>query len=668
MNPQLSHQQLMIIIRHALMVLLICYLPHLFMAPWWIFLLVVLAVCYKLTADYFAYPLISKWVRIGLVFTCTVLLKVQYGSIVSSGFFIGFLLTFIALKVIETHTIRDIKVLILCNFYLVFASLIVIQELWIMIYVLVSVLANLSLMLKLCAPQASLNQLGTSSLKQVIIAVPLTFVLFYVFPRLASPLWQVPSLIQAKTGFSETMNPGSIGSLFDDDSIAFRVLFKDTPITNGYWKGLIFSFYNGTTWSPSSQVSSTFPLLKELINNESADYEVLMEPNQKKWLFYLDYPKYAYPKLLFSSDIGLVSQSKGFINQRFSYSIVTASEPIKPPTAQDLKLNTQLPKYLNPQIIQWAKENFAKTENDPNRFIAFLKDYIHHEEFWYTLNPPRVSNQSNQIDEFWFSSKKGFCEHYASAVTVILRSAGIPARVVVGYQGGEWNPFAKYLTIKQKNAHAWLEYWTNNQGWQRFDPTAYISPTRIDKQLLTNSAEQRTYLNVSTMSWWQRTKLMLESIHFFVERWFLFYNLDAQRDLLDNLGLSQWGFSQLLQMAAYSLVVFIILVAFLYWWQQRKCEDPLQTQYRLLKKELHRFHVYGLPSTTLKAACSQLQTNAPNLSAIIESFLNKYEDLRLCQSTGDQYKNTKETVALFKVFRRQLAHVKVKAKVSRKVI
>jgi transglutaminase-like putative cysteine protease len=523
-------------------------------------------------------------------------------------------------------------------------------------------------MLKLSAPQASLNQLGTSSLKQVMIAVPLTIVLFYVFPRLANPLWQVPSLIQAKIGFSETMNPGSIGSLFDDDSIAFRVLFKDTPITNGYWKGLIFAFYNGNTWSPSWHISSAFPPLQELNNNENADYEVVMEPHQKKWLFYLGYPKYAYPDLLFSSDVGLVSQSKDLINQRFAYSIVTVSEPIKSLTSKDLKLNTQLPKYLNPQIIQWSKEQFAKTENNPNRFIAFLKDYIQHEEFWYTLNPPELSNRSNQIDEFWFTSRKGFCEHYASAVTVILRSAGIPARVVVGYQGGEWNPFAKYLTVKQKNAHAWLEYWTSNQGWQNFDPTTYISPTRIDKQLLTNSAEQKSFLNLSTMSWWQRTKLMLESFNFFVERWFLFYNLDAQRDLLDNLGLSNWGFSQLLQIAAFSLVIFIILLGLLYWWQQRKTQDPIQTQYRLLKKELHRFHVYGLPSTTLKMACSQLQTSAPDLNSIIESFINKYEDLRLCHPTGNRNKNTKETVALFKAFRRQLASIKVKAKVCRKVI
>ncbi len=188
MNGALPQKTLLISTRHALMVLLICYAPHAVTAPWWLFMLVLGALGYRLIADYFAYPLINKWIRLLLVIGCLFLLKMQYGSIMSSGFFIGFLLTFIGLKSIEIHQIRDLKVLVICNFYLIFSALTVIHELWIIGYLLLAILANLSLMLKLNAPQASLKQIGGKSIKQLLIAIPLAIILFYLFPRSAPGL------------------------------------------------------------------------------------------------------------------------------------------------------------------------------------------------------------------------------------------------------------------------------------------------------------------------------------------------------------------------------------------------------------------------------------------------------------------------------------------------
>lgn len=647
--------------RHTLLVMLICYIPHFATAPWWLFLLVLAAILYRLIADYFGSPLLSKWVRLLLVICCLFLLKMHYGSIISSGFFIGFLLTFIALKTIEIHSMRDIKVLVLCNFYLIFSALIVIQELWIIVYLIIALLANLSLMLKLAAPQASLRQIGGKSIKQLLIAIPLTIILFYVFPRIANPLWQVPSSNMNHTGFSERMNPGSIADLFSDDSIALRVTFNKNPILNGYWEGLILSFYNGVSWNPGGYFAQDFPPLNALTSDDEADYQVILEPHDKKWLFFLGHPVASRPELLYSLNYGLVSQTKDVISQRFAYALKVQPVPYQALNLREMQQYTQLPRTLNLQLQRWANEQFQLSNNDPRAFILFLQRYLNEHSFWYTLSPPVLDSNKNQMDYFWFNTQKGFCEHYASAVTVILRSVGIPARIIVGYQGGEWNPVAQYLTIKQSDAHAWLEYWQEGTGWTTFDPTAYIAPERIDQSIKDKQESmlnQSDYSDTSSMSWFQRSKLFLESARFFAERWLLFYNQDAQRDLLERMGLKQWDVGRLLQITVISLVLFIVLLALCYQWMQRRAKDALTEEYHLLQKEFKRFNVEITPATTLNQQCDALRDKAPALSSCISLFVHHYETLRLKQSPPPR-DTKKETIRLFKGLRRKLNKYKI---------
>ena len=661
MNNTSSQQTLMNTIRYALFVMLICYLPHMFTAPWWFFIVVLTAMGYRLIADYYCLPVPNKWIRFTLVAFCLFLLKLHYGSIVSSGFFIGFLLTFIGLKIIEIHNFRDLKVLAFCNFYLIFSALIVIQELWIILYLIIGIIANLSLMLKLTAPQASLKLIGGKSIKLLLIGIPLSIILFYIVPRMTNPLWQVPSQGQMHTGFSEKMNPGSITDLFHDDSIAMRITFNNKPILNGYWRGLILSLYNGISWNHGWYNASAFPPLQELSPNETADYEVLLEPHQKKWLFYLGYPEFSRPNLLFSLNYGLISQDHDLINQRFSYALKVQSNPYHELSKRELFQTTQLPGNSNPRINIWAKEQFAKLNNNPQAFIAFLKKYIKENPFWYTLTPPVLNSNKNQMDQFWFDTQKGFCEHYASALTVILRSVGIPARIVVGYQGGEWNPLAQYLTIKQNDAHAWLEYWQEGIGWQGFDPTAFISSERVDPSIQEARAyrlNQTERYNISGMSWVQRSRLFLDSIRFFAERWLLFYNQDTQRDLLQKAGLEDWNMAQLLQASIASLLLFIIIYGLCYHWWEKRNRDPLLIEYHLLQKEFKRFNVSTHPSATLKQQCHSLIEKIPTLSPTISSFLYRYETLRLKCTEVHSKENKKQTILLFKSFRRILSQKK----------
>lgn len=642
-----SQYNLIMLKRHALFVMFICYIPHILTEPWWLFVIFLSAIAYRLIADYFNYSPLSRWTRFVLVMGALLLLGTD---IHSSQIFISFLLIFIILKCcLENQTQRDLKVLVLCNFFIIFAALIVVQELWIIIYLCVALFANLSIMLKLSATQINLREIGSKTSQQLLIVIPLSILLFYIFPRI-NPLWQVLSLSKsARSGFSETMRVGSIADMFNDYSTFMQITFKNKPILSGYWKGIILSYYTGESWHSSQYNYVGFFPLQELKPNEAEDYEILLEPSQTKWLFYEGYPVAGKSNLLFSPNHGLIQQNKEINRQRIAYSLKIQSEPYHVLKPAEYNEATQLPYNIDPRLNAWAKEQFKKTNNNIPVFIAFLHDYIHEHSFWYTLSPPALSVR-DQMDNFWFDTQKGFCEHYVSAMAFILRSVGIPARVVVGFQGGQWNPFAHAIIIQRKDAHAWLEYWQEAVGWQRLDPTSFIAPERIDQTIRSRQNEllsQENYFTISELPWGQKVKYFLESAQFFSERWFLFYNQNSQQNLLKYVGLEKWDKQQLLESSVACAILFFILLGFYYHWQERREHDFLLREYHLLQKEFRRFNISIDSTSTLKQQCKLLIDKVPHFAPVLSSFLDNYELLRLKQAK----KNEKETVALFKALR-----------------
>ena len=152
------------------------------------------------------------------------------------------------------------------------------------------------------------------------------------------------------------------------------------------------------------------------------------------------------------------------ITQTFIYSLQVQPAPYHALTPIEYAADTQLPTNINPRLSAWSQQQFSNAQHDVKTFINFLRSYIH-QSFWYTLKPPSLSS-TNKMDSFWFDTQKGFCEHYASAMAFILRAAGIPARVIIGYRGGQLNPISQVVTIRQNDAHAWIEYWQQGIGWK----------------------------------------------------------------------------------------------------------------------------------------------------------------------------------------------------------
>merc|ERR1711879_616729 len=360
----------------------------------------------------------------------------------------------------------------------------------------------------------------------------LMLVFYLFFPRL-SPLWSMTlQSNKAYTGLSGEMSPGDIASLSRSDGLAFRVTFDDglEPERNHlYWRGVVLDRYDGRTWrfSKDDRTVNWFPRVyasNTANDDEITRYEIIQEPTAKHWLFTLKHGT-ALERGTGVTSTGLLV-SKRPVHQRKRYQGV--SDPYNPMLsslrARQRRHNLSLPDAVNPRARAWAERQFS-TAADPMAFAVQVMEHFNQQEYFYTLSPPELG--SNDIDAFLFDTRQGFCAHYAGALVFLARSVGIPARVVAGYQGGEWNPQEKYLTVRQFDAHAWTELWIDGKGWLRVDPTAAVAPERIESGLEAALKEEQSFLEGDLLSphrfrginWVNSIRMKLDSLNYLWHRW-----------------------------------------------------------------------------------------------------------------------------------------------------
>lgn len=619
------------VMQWLLLVIFISYLPHFVYGPTWLTIVIIILLSYRFAANRFNYPLPTSVINFILIAICLGLLFWHYQSLQASGFYIGFLLLFCALKSLEGRTIRDLRVLILCNFYIILTALLLYQFLWIFIYLIVAILCNVMFMAKLTAQKIDFKGFGKSFLKQFLWALPFSLLLFYLFPRLSHPLWRVPLLAQPKTGFSEQMTLKSLSSMVDDETTAMRIVFYKNFKADFYWRGLVLSSYNGVRWKASLYDNKplTLPLLND---NGTPSYEVLLEPHQKKWLFYQDNPIAAEPSLVYSPAVGLTQVDYSAVYQRFNYRILDKMASYQAISKTSYQRNTYLPSHGNPRLKLWAKQQFASVHNNIPLLLSIIARRINVEPYWYSLNTHDDAEKTDLLDHFWFDTKRGYCEYYAGAVAVILRAAGIPTRIVVGYHGGRWNPIAQYLLVQQNDAHAWLEYWQENLGWQRLDPVTFIAANRIDpliKQRKATELNQNWRDAGATLPWFSRLTFMLDSAQFFWERWLLFYNQDTQQTLLQKIDKGRWDEMLLLQLFIAMTLLIPLIAAVGYFVRYHQKEAPLLLLYHRLQQEMRRLNINTKPPATFTKQLEELALKQPKLTTVAKEYARKYDNIRL---------------------------------------
>tara|TARA_Y100001968_G_scaffold78983_1_gene70268 strand:- start:7535 stop:9556 length:2022 start_codon:yes stop_codon:yes gene_type:complete len=378
-------------------------------------------------------------------------------------------------------------------------------------------------------------------------ALPIAILLFLILPKLP-PLWKMPVSKSTETGLSDTVTPGDIANLAQSADLAFRATFNDAipPAPERYWRALTLEYFDGRQWSVSplrKQVRQQYRLLnnefKPLVSGDWWQYEVITESTNKHWLFSIDV---GIPADLNSSqaiwqsrDYSLLSETP--ITSRRAYRV--RSYPGTPMDQTlysiDSRMNLQLPNNtaVNPQTQAWAEQLAADNPTQIERVQAVM-DYFADEGFRYTLTPPPMPD--NPVDDFLFIHREGFCSHYASAMSYVLRLLGIPARMVAGYHGGELLQ-PKVLSIYQYDAHAWVEAWLEGRGWVRFDPSGVVAPARIQLGLQ-QAVDEESFLVNNQMARLQQIPLFAELRNLYSlmdyqwSRWVLGFDAERQQNLL----------------------------------------------------------------------------------------------------------------------------------------
>ncbi len=558
------------------------------------------------------------------------------------------------LKFLETRTRRDLYAVALIVYFLCLAALLRSESFWLLLYLLgVAWLTAATLLrLALSTPRhgwpVDLRYVGRISAQ----ALPVAVVLWLFFPRFDAPLWQLPSERgNAQSGLSDSMSPGDIVDLALSDEIAFRVRFDGAPppVAERYWRGPVLHETDGHTWrnlGPTAESAATLTP-----TGPAYSYTLSLEPHPFNWLFALDWPdRWSVPDGHLNADDTLVQGapvSRPLDVSASSHTHVFTAEPL---SATARRRDTQLPSNRNPRTIALAAE-LRRSHPDDLEFAQKVLELFHREAFFYTLSPPPLG--ANSVDDFLFDTRRGFCGHYASAFATLMRAAGIPARIVTGYHGGTYNPYAGYWILRQSNAHAWDEIWVAGRGWLRVDPTAAIAPARVEAGLDGALAAEPLGLGIrARVPWITDLRLRLDAFGQLWRQRFLRFNQAAQLSLIERLGIDEPDAEKIaLVMAAGLVLAFAWLVWQLRREQRTEPTDPAVVAYRRLCRRLAAIGLARRPHEGAEGYARRIGRSRPDLAAAVEALCGSYSRLRYAKSSPEQGAELEAFVARARAYR-----------------
>ncbi|MDH3948636.1 MAG: DUF3488 and transglutaminase-like domain-containing protein [Gammaproteobacteria bacterium] len=632
---RLSPARMLILL--AVIMVLLPLVPYI---PLWLTLFCVLLLAWRLLHDLGRVPLPGRFVRLVLILIALGAIIFSYYTLFGRSAGSAFLALMLCMKLLEMHNQRDRMVVIFLASFMVVLGFLFSQSLFTGIYMIFEAIILTTALISINHRPASYvsylttykNNLRLAG-RMLLQAAPLCFLLFILFPRVPGPLWGLSEdVVSASTGLSEEMSPGRISQLSNNDAVAFRVKFKDVipKPTELYWRGPVLWRFNGVRWdAPKSQLTLRLETEYEKFG-PAVDYTLTLEPHQQRWLFALDLPANLPVKSRMTSELQILSLR--VIDKVTRYEMRSHTNyRIEPNTPQHLQRYLTLPANIAPrsqQLIQTWLGHSADKSQLIKKALAYFRD----QEFYYSRQPPLLFD--DPVDEFLFQTRKGYCEHYASAFTVMMRQAGIPARVVTGYMGGEMNPLSDYMIVRQSDAHAWSEIWLAGQGWLRVDPTNMIPPERIEStvDLIRRQSQTNRNRQLIELTWlgrsFRQARYAWDAVNNRWNQWIIGFNEKRQLALLSSLGMPNisWrGMTLLL----FTMMAGVLIVVSIYLFRSSERQpDRASKLYQQFQTKIARLGFSKQDQESALSFAARIKSSRDDLMREVNNITGLYNKLR----------------------------------------
>jgi len=630
-----------------LSVLLVC-LPHLLRLPLWISTLCLSLIVWRFLHETGRAPLPGKYLRLFMLLASLGGLFASYSTLLGRTAGSAMLLLMLCLKLLEIKGHRDVVIIIYISFFILITSFLFDQSIYSGAYMLLLVLSLLSAMIVYNHPTTqqkplapALRQTAGLAFSLMLQAVPLMLMLFLLFPRLPGPLWSLPEEPQGgSTGLADELEPGRISNLSDNHAVAFRVKFEAPPPGQEllYWRGPVLSLFTGRKWKVLRDDSVSRLNLDDIRFSIPRDYTITLEPHNRHWLFALEMPGTIPANAYLTQDLQLL-QTRPVANvTRYKMRAYLAYQ-LDANSIVNRHYYLQVPEHVAPRtrrFVNRLREQYAQD----GRFINSILNYFREQNFIYTRKPPRLDGDT--VDEFLFSSRRGYCVHYASSFAVMMRLAGIPARIVSGYQGGEMNPLSDYMIVRQSDAHAWVELWLPGKGWLRIDPTSVIPDSRVEAtQDLLRRKDDRSRAAFNLKQGWfskslSKMRFAWDSLNNRWNNWVIGYNDKRQQSLLSSLGadnLSIYHLALLLGIAFSISLLFITLFVF----RRRQSRfNPVQQAYAQFCHKLSGCGFVRKPEETAQDYARRVIELRQDLHSSVDTITQLYNHLRYARKPSSR--------------------------------
>ena len=607
----------------------------------WVPCLFLIALAMKFWMEPKGYRLRSAIFKLMLAAAALFAIFASYGSLNGIEPAISLLVVLMSLKVLEAHTRREFQVMVMIGWVLCLCGFFLSQDFGMALCLLAAFASLLVALIQFhrgSSPGAFWPPLGSAS-KLLAQAAPLVVLLFLLFPRVNPGFrFELRAIRSASTGFSDRLSPGSIAALANSSDIAFRAEFPGNttrPTGPMYWRGAVMWQCDGMEWRAPYAPSAMSRSSTESISGNSVQQRIMLAPHGARWMFALDRPSDT-PRgaMLVRGDYLWSFQP---IRKARRYEVVSSPESARKELGpKERREALELPPPISPAVRELA-ESWAVKSSNPRTIINSALQFFRTEGFTYSLSPGEF--RKDDLEQFLFHRRVGFCGHYAASFATLMRLAGIPARVVVGYLGGEYNELGHFVLVRQADAHAWCEVWLPGNGWMRVDPTTAVAPGRAGLDLTSflegrvasgqMEARQSAFLTrLARSPLFTDIRFAWETLNYQWDTRLLAFDADVQEIFLDSIGLAKRGpFVLIMEI----LIAAVALLVIYFSWMQlrsRSRADRVKALYERFCRKAARLGVRRDPWEGPSDFSNRAALLLPGESGRIQQISNSYIALR----------------------------------------